>query len=233
MSHAFNIAIKEWEWVDDNPVKRVKKERVNNTIERWLSLEEEDRLLKVSPKWLHNIIVFAIHTGLRQSELLDLKWSQIDMTRGTLTIYEQKNRGVDTLPLSQTAMSILIEQQKISSGSDEYVFPNNNGNRKANRDLLEAFYTAMDRAHVKNFRFHDLRHTFATRLVQAGVGLLEVQKLGRWKTVSMVQRYAHHNPESLRASIQVMDGIKKPIITNLSQSQKKRSHAPHLRLVTG
>jgi len=234
MSHAFNIAIKEWEWVDDNPVKRIKKERVNNTIERWLSLEEEERLLNVSPKWLQNIIIFAIHTGLRQSELLDLKCLQIDLNRGTLTIYEQKNRDVDTLPLSQTAMGILIEQRKTSSCSDGYVFPNTIGGRKGNRDLLKAFYTAMKRANIENFRFHDLRHTFATRLVQKGVGIFEVQKLGRWKNTSMVMRYAHHYPESLRSSIEVMDTIKKQdFVTILSQSQKKRSNAPHLRLVSG
>jgi integrase len=90
----------------------------------------------------------------------------------------------------------------------------------------------MDRAAIKNFRFHDLRHTFATRLVQNGVDLYSVQKLGRWKNVTMVQRYAHHHTESLRAAIEMVVGIKKPIITNLSQSQKNRSDRPPLRLVT-
>jgi len=97
---------------------------------------------------------------------------------------------------------------------------------------MKAFHTALRRSGVKNFRFHDLRHTFATRLVQAGVDLYMVQKLGRWKTVSMVQRYAHHNTETLRNAIEVMDGIGKGIITNLSQRPKKKGHTPYLRLVT-
>ena len=95
-------------------------------------------------------------------------------------------------------------------------------------NLFRSFDDAMDRAKVENFRFHDLRHTFATRLVQAGVGMYEVQKLGRWKTPSMVMRYAHHNPESLRPAIEIMDGFSQNFIT----VPKKRGYKPVLRLVT-
>src|ERR1035437_573595 len=94
ISHAFNIAIREWGLASDNPVKMVSKERVSNNIERWLTLEEEKKLLNASPKWLQDIIVFAINTGMRQSEILDLKWSQVDINRRTVTILEQKNRCV-------------------------------------------------------------------------------------------------------------------------------------------
>jgi integrase len=232
MSHAFNIAIGEWEWIDDNPIRKVKKERTNNAIERWLTVEEEDRLLKVAAKWLQEIIVFAINTGLRQSEILDLKWSQVDMERKTIIILEQKNRCVDTLPLNENAIGVLKERQKHRLSQCDFVFPSNNGTRMSNRNLFRAFGIAADRAKVNNFRFHDLRHTFATRLVQAGVGIYEVQRLGRWKNTSMVMRYAHHNSESLRSSIEVMDESKEPFITNLSQSSKKRGYKPPLRLVT-
>jgi integrase len=86
------------------------------------------------------------------------------------------------------------------------------------RDLLRVFYPAMRRADVKRFRFHDLRHTFATRLVQAGCDIYTVQKLGRWKTISMVMRYAHHHPESLRAGIEILDRIPDGVSTVLAQS---------------
>ena len=82
---------------------------------------------------------------------------------------------------------------------------------------------------IKFIRFHDLRHTFATRLVQNGMDLYRVQKLGRWKNVTMVQRYAHHYPESLRAAIEMIDGVKKTIITILSQSQKNKVSMSPLR----
>lgn len=86
------------------------------------------------------------------------------------------------------------------------------------RNLLRAFYSAMKKARIEKFRFHDLRHTFATRLVQAGVDLYAVQKLGRWKTVSMVMRYAHHYPESLRPGIEVLDRVRQARSTILAQS---------------
>jgi integrase len=218
MSHAFNIATREWGLVNDNPVKKVRKERVSNHIERWLTLDEEKKLLQASPKWLQDIIIFAIHTGMRQSEILDLKWSQVDMEGQTVTISEQKNRCVDTLPLNETSMNVLEGRYKSDFQLENYVFPNTLSSRKGNRLLLKAFYVALKKSGISTFRFHDLRHTFATRLIRNGVDLYTVQKLGRWKTVSMVQRYAHHHPESLRAAIKKLDGIKKPIITILSQS---------------
>ena len=91
---------------------------------------------------------------------------------------------------------------------------------------------AVKKSGIRRLRFHDLRHTFATRLVQNGVDLLTLQKLGRWKEVKMVMRYAHHCTESLRAGIEVMDKIQYGVITNLSQSQKNRGHKSILRLVT-
>jgi len=232
MSHAFNIAIREWDLAKENPAKKVRKERVSNNIERWLTLEEEERLLKAAPKWLADIIVFAINTGLRQSEILNLKWAQVDMVRRTLTIYEQKNRSVDTLPLNKTVMDLLNEKMTLKEDVVEHVFYNNALNPVLFRNLIRAYKNAIKKAGIDDLRFHDLRHTFATRLVQGGVGIYEVQKLGRWKSITMVQRYAHHYPESLRSAIEVMDNCRKPVITNLSQQPKKEGYKPSLRLVT-
>lgn len=177
-------------------------------------------------------IVFAINTGLRRSEILDMKFSQVDFDQQTIIISEQKNRCVDTLPLNKKAVVVLRERQKQRLPGCDLVFPSNNGNRMIDRNLFRAFNSATGRAKVNNFRFHDLRHTFATRLVQSGVGIYEVQKLGRWKNNSMVMRYAHHNSESLRSSIEVMDGFKDEFITILSQSQKNKGSQAPLRLVT-
>jgi len=232
MSHAFTLAIKEWEWLSNNPVKKVKKERLPKPIERWLSPDEEERLLTKSPVWLREIIIFAISTGLRESELLDLKWSQVDTKRKTVTIFDQKNRDIDTLPLNEKAWSVLMDRMKHRTAHCDFIFPSARNTRIGNRNLLRAFYKAMEEAGIQNFRFHDLRHTFATRLVQNEVDLYAVQKLGRWKNVSMVQRYGHHNTESLRSAISVLDGQREPFITILSQSQKKRGQKPHLRLIT-
>ncbi len=220
MSHAFNLAIKEWEWLKDNPVSKVSKEKVNNMRERWLTLEEEEKLLNTSPKWLQELIIFSLETGLRQGEILNLQWPQVDLFRKTITILEQKNRGKDTIPLNERALEVLKAKAKVRHIKTNYVFHNNNGNRIGVGNLLRAFYLATKRANLKGFRWHDLRHTFATRLVQAGVDLYSVQKLGRWKNIQMVMRYAHHHPESLRAGVEALKKMREKISTNLAQSEK-------------
>jgi len=232
MSHAFNLAIREWEIIKDNPVQKVAKEKVRNQVERWLTDKEEERLMNVSPDWLRPIIIFAINTGFRESEILNLKWKQIDFSRREITISEQKNKQIDTLPLNDAAMKALKEKWNNHQEDVEYVFPSQNNTRISNRNLFRAFKSAKEDAGIENFRFHDLRHTFATRLVQNGVDIYAVQKLGRWKTMSMVARYGHFNTESLRPSIEVLDKVKEKIITNLAHYPKNKGHKPLLRLVT-
>jgi len=220
VGHAYNLAIKEWEWVRENPVGKVSKEKVNNFIERWLTIEEEVRLLALSPEWLRDIIVFAINTGLRQGEILNLKWPQVDLFRKTVTILEQKNNDRDTLPLNERTLEVLKSRAKVRHIVSNLVFYNSNGNRIEARNLMRAFYAATKKAKLEGLRFHDLRHTFATRLVQAGVDIYAVQKLGRWKTISMVMRYAHHYPESLRPGILALDKAPDKFSTILAQSRE-------------
>ncbi|HSL05923.1 MAG TPA: site-specific integrase, partial [Nitrospiraceae bacterium] len=180
--------------------------------------EEEGRLLAASPVWLQEIIVFAANTGLRQSEILNLQWCNVDLFRKTITLLEQKDGGRDTLPVNARTFDVLKARARVRSLKTDYVFYNGAENRMDARNLLRVFYPVMKKADVKRFRFHDLRHTFATRLVQAGVDIYTVQKLGRWKTISMVMRYAHHHPESLRAGIEILDRAPGVGVTVLSQS---------------
>jgi integrase len=221
MSHAFNLAIKEWEWCKDNPVSKVSREKVNNSIERWLNNEEEEALLTVSRKWLQELIIFAINTGLRQSEMLSLQWPQIDLFRKTMTIFEQKNEGKDILPLNKKALEVLKSRAKVRHINTSLVFCTPKGTRINARNLLRAFYTATKKVGIEGLRWHDLRHTFATRLVQDGVDVYTIQKLGRWKEISMVKRYAHHSPESLRSGVEVLDKVREKISTNLAQPNEK------------
>ena len=225
MSHAFNLAIKEWEWCKDNPVSKVSREKVNNSIERWLTDEEEERLLKASRKWLQELIIFALNTGLRQSEMLSLQWPQIDLFRKTVSILEQKNEGKDILPLNKKALDVLKLRAKIRHINTNLVFFTSKGTRVSARNLLRAFYIATKKAGIESFRWHDLRHTFATRMVQERVDIYTIQRLGRWKDISMVKRYAHHSSESLRAGVEVLDKVRKKISTNLAQSNEKGATA--------
>ena len=224
MIHAFNLAMKEWEWVKDNPVSKVSRERLNNFIERWLTFEEEEKLLAPSPQWLQEIIVFALNTGLRQGEILNLQWPQVDLFRKTLTLLEQKNKSKDTLPLNDSAIKVLKARAKVRQIRNSHVFYNGHGKKIAARNLLRAYYSAVKNAELKALRFHDLRHTWATRLVQAGVDVYAVQKLGRWKTMSMIMRYAHHYTESLRPVAEALDRMhRQKTSTKLAQSGAGRN----------
>ncbi len=216
LKRAFNLAVREWEWCKDNPVSRVSGERFNNQIDRWLSHEEESMLLTACPGWLKEIIIFALNTGMRQGEILDLEWSHVDLFRKTITIMRSKNGERRTLPLNKTTLELLKTKAKVRHIKGNYLFISQNGTRIIQRNLLRAFYQARETARIQNFRFHDLRHTFATRLVQAGVDLYTVSKLLGHKDVRMTQRYAHHCPESLRGGIEVLDKIS----TKLAQSEE-------------
>lgn len=221
LGHAFNLALKEWEWVKDNPVSKVSKEKNERMVERWLTLEEEKSLLAHSPAWLQELIIFSINTGLRQSELLNLKWGQVDLFRKTMTFLssEQKNKNSDTLPFNEAALAIL--KTKVRRIDTPFVFVSENSTRIDSRNLRRSFYTACKKAKIEDLRWHDLRHTFATRLVQAGVDLYAVKKLGRWKSLSMVMRYGHHHSESLRAGVEILDKVNSNFGTKLAQSDNE------------
>jgi integrase len=205
MSHAFTIAIREFEWLEKNPVSLVSKERVNNLKDRFLSLEEEVNLLAVSPLWLKELIVFAINCGMREGEILSLEWGQVDLFNKTLSIQEQKNGKKDLLPLNAGSMEVLLSRSRVRSLKTNLVFFSGAETKIDARNLLRALYSACEKAEIEGVDFHTLRHTFCSRLLQRGVPIYDVMKLGRWKDMSMIRRYGHLNSESLRPGIETLD----------------------------
>ncbi len=204
LRHALNLALREWEWIYKNPFEKVRIEKPNNKIERWLTTEEEQDLLKASLPWLREIIIFALNTGMRQNEILTLKWPQVDLRRRTATLLVTKNKEIRTVPLNQTATGLLESMGRVRSIS-EYVFTSQAGTKIDARNVLRAYYSARKAAKLEDVRFHDLRHTFATRLVQSGVDLYVVKELLGHKSITMTMRYSHHNPESLRSGVEILD----------------------------
>ena len=219
MKHAFNLAIKEWEWAKHNPVSRVTFEREDNQRDRWLTQEEETRLLKACPLWLREVVVFALHTGMRMGEILSLTWDMVDLFRRTVTILRSKNGDRRTLPLNDRVFALLKEKVKGQAAPSELLFPNQKGTQRDGHDLRRAFRKALTSAKIQDFHFHDLRHTFATRLVQAGIDLYKVQRLLGHRSSVMTQRYAHHSSESLREGVRVLD--QEEAITNPSHPDQE------------
>ncbi|MDA8103784.1 MAG: tyrosine-type recombinase/integrase [Nitrospiraceae bacterium] len=204
---SLNIAVREWEWLEVNPFWKVKIEQPKGHKERWLTLEEENRLLDSCPTWLRDIVVFALNTGMRQNEILSLDWHEVDFFRRAITLLVTKNMEKRTIPLNQTVLEFLKTKSKVRHISG-YVFSSSAGTKISPRNLLRAFYSARKKAGLEDVRFHDLRHTFATRLVQAGIEIYVVKELLGHKSLKMTMRYAHHYPESLRHGVDVLDRIR-------------------------
>jgi len=195
-------------------------EKVRNEVDRWLTSDEEARLMAVCSPWLREIIVFALHTGMRQGEILNLQWQDIDFARSTLVIMKSENGNRRTLPINSTVYELLATKQALTGATEGRVFGTPLGNPLKVRFLVREFCKSRDRAGIADFRFHDLRHTFATRLVQRGVHIYKVQRLLGHKTQHMTQRYAHHSPESLREGVDVLTGqrFSTSVSTKLAQS---------------
>jgi len=205
LSKAFSLAFKEWEWIKENPVSKVPKEKENNERDRWLTDEQERRLLENAPQWLIDIIVFDLHTGLRQGELLSLQWDRINLFRRTIIIQESKSGKPRTLPVNQIAFDILDERSKIRNIMNDLVFVSNAGSKIDRHNLRRAFNIAIKKAGIHDFHFHDLRHTFATRLAQRGIDIYKISKLLGHHSIEMTQRYAHHCPDSLKDGVQILE----------------------------
>lgn len=201
MRRMFNVARREWKWTKENPAADLSFVVGNrNARERWLSTEEEKLLLEkaANPGWLRPLLIMALHTGMRRGEILNLTWKDVDFMRRLVRVMKSKNGEKKSIPMSQTVLMTLKGVGKVVDISGK-VFP------ISVRSLREAFGKTLDKAGIKDFHFHDLRHTFATRLVQNGVDLYKVKELLGHKTIVMTMRYAHHYPESLRSSIDVLD----------------------------
>lgn len=217
MKKAFNLAIREWEWCRENPVSRVSMEKENNKRDRWLSCGEEDALLSAATPWLREVLVFALNTGMRMGEIRELTWEGVDLFRRTVTVFRSKNGERRTIPINQVVLDLLKARAKVRSLKTDFVFCSHTFTQLDDSHLRRAFRSAVKDAEIQDLHFHDLRHTFATRLVQSGVDLYKVQCLLGHKTHIMTQRYAHHYPESLRDGVEILERYHAPI-TNLSQS---------------
>jgi integrase len=193
LSHAFTVAVKEWQWCADNPVRKISKPKEPRGRVRFLSDEERRRLLEAckasSNPYLYTVVVLALSTGARRGELLTLHWPDVDLQRRVLTFRETKNGETRVVPVTGYALDILTQHAKIRRSNTDLVFPNATGRKPL--AIRNAFENAMERADILNFRFHDLRHTFASYLAMQGASLLDIATVLGHKTLQMVQRYAH------------------------------------------
>jgi integrase len=192
----------EWEWIDKVPKVRLFKE--SNNRERSLSVDQAQRLLRELPEHQRDVVLFALATGLRQSNVLGLEWSQVNLAQNHAWIqgWQSKNRRPISVPLNASALDVL-HRQIGKHPTRVFTFrgkPLNSANTKA-------WKAALVRAGITNFRWHDLRHTWATWHRQAGTPTHELQRLGGWQTSAMVERYAHLASDHLKSAATRLDDV--------------------------
>lgn len=201
----FNIAVKNG-WAVKNPASTtdVKKLRQENRVERFLQPYEEEILLsKCTSKYAHikPIIICALHTGMRRAEILNLKWENINLRTRYITLYKTKNGKERKIPVSQTLLNIFKE---LNNNKSDYVFVNPKTGQNYT-DIKHSFKGVCKKAEVFKLRFHDLRHTAATRMVSSGIDLATVQDILGHADLKTTQRYAHPVPERKLKAIEALD----------------------------
>jgi len=205
LSTLINRAV-EFKWIDNHElyrrpilVKGVKSERL-----RYLTEEEEVRLLDaIKDPLLKDIVIFALNTGLRKSEILNLKWDEVDLNLRCIVLGAEKTKSKrkHILPLNKSALEVIERRLKEKRSDCPYVFHREG---KKVRCFKRAFKRALILAGIKDFRFHDLRHTFASRLVQKGVDLYVIKHLLNHADITTTQRYAHLRLDNMRKAVEML-----------------------------
>jgi integrase len=196
LSSCLGFAVKELQWLERNPVERIKKPSEAKGRVRFLSDAELPKLLeacrKSKNKHLYLAVALSLTTGARQEEIMALRWPQIDLTRRLITLPKTKNGDARALPIVGEALELLKERDKVRSISDNRLFPPTKRAKKAEyMDLRDPWETALTEAKIADFHWHDLRHTAASAMAMSGVSLVEIAKILGHRTMQMVARYSH------------------------------------------
>lgn len=211
LSAAFNYARREWDWEIPNPASgRRLREPEGRT--RWITRVEANSLIyaaRMEYRAVHlpDFIVLALHTGMRRGEMLWLDWARVDLTNGLIHLTGEhtksgKRRSVPINAEARMALNNRAMYRAEHCPGSAWVFCNAEGNRIAS--VKHSFSSACRRAGIYDFRVHDLRHTCAAWLVNAGVGLHAVRDLLGHSSVKVTERYAHLSPDVIRAAVAVL-----------------------------
>lgn len=218
LSAVYTEAVKEWGWLDSSPMAKVTKPKEPRGRVRFLSEAEKKALLdacKASKNpYLYPVVVLALATGMRQGEIMGLRWHDVDLERGVIILHETKNNERRRIPVTGFALDLLRKHHDQRNTETSLLFP---GKRHMQRttDGAEPYYKPMDlrapweaalqKAGVENFLFHDLRHTAASYLAMNGASLAEIAEILGHKTLAMVKRYAHLSDSHITSVVASMN----------------------------
>lgn len=207
LSHVFTVGIKEFGWIETSPVSKITKPREAAGRVRFLSDEERSRLLeacKVSESpILYMVVVLALSTGMRCSELMNLTWSQIDFMRQQIILEKTKNKTCRTIPLANLALELLKQHAQGGGLKTNLLFPGKIPNKPI--AIRRPWLAAIKLAGIKNFRFHDLRHSAASYMAMTGSSLVDIGILLGHKRLEVTRRYSHLSQQHMSKVVERMN----------------------------
>jgi integrase len=219
VKHMFTKAV-EWEMVEEESLKRVRKVKLlqeNNSRLRFLSREECQNLINACDQHIRPIVIIALNSGMRKSEILNLTWNQVDLKHGFILLEITKNGDRREIPINMSLRNTLQNLPRRLDGG--FVFSNPKKG-KPYRDIRKSFPSALRKAAIQDFRFHDLRHTFASQLVMAGVDITTIKELLGHKSLAMTLRYSHLAPSHKARAVELLDTV-------ISETPKLTSQPAH------
>jgi excisionase family DNA binding protein len=202
MGKMFNLAVGEG-YLEKNPARKVKSfSEKDNLKERILTEKEEKKLMENCSDTLKSIIAVALNTGMRRAEILNLRWCQIDFQAKRIKVEKTKNGRVRFIPINDGLFKQILKR-KNENGQSAFVFLNP-ATKKPFLDMKTPFKRACRISGIEGLRFHDLRHTFATRLVEKGIHIRNIRDLLGHFSVTVTERYAHSNDEQMRKAVDAL-----------------------------
>lgn len=209
LSAAFTECVNDWQWLDESPMSKVRKPVEPKGRIRFLSEDDElPRFLKAckesSNAWLYLCMILSLSTGMRQGELMNLTWPNVNLKEGYIILYETKNGESRRVPLAGQALEFLREHAKVRRLDSELLFPSHDDPSKP-IDLRRPFKNSLTAAGISNFKWHDLRHCAASYLSMNGATLNDIAVVLGHKTLSMVKRYAHLSDSHVTSVVSSMN----------------------------
>jgi integrase len=225
LSLIFSLAVRNGK-VAGNPVRQVKRRIENNERVRFLDEQEEAtlraKIVEMYPDCEPEFDL-ALHTGMRRGEQYRLRWQDVDLKQDIITIDRSKHGEARRIQINSIARAALLKLRQRGDGVG-YVCPGLEGPR--NRDWRRWFEDVLSQVKIANFRWHDLRHTFASRLVMAGVSLRAVQTLLGHKRMETTLRYSHLAESHLRDAVERLTGKPTDTTTDTAQPAATRQKEP-------
>ncbi|MDB2613622.1 site-specific integrase [Chlamydiales bacterium] len=203
-SKVLSIAVKEWEWIEENPVLKISKPKESRGRDRFLNQDEILRLLvackESTTPYLYTIVSLALFTGMRYGEIVKLKWKDVNFDLEFITLHQTKNGEKRVIPITNEVVEVLKKCSTYGDAPNESIFKSRKKSSSAlPLSIRKSFIKAMKVAQIDSFRFHDLRHTAASHLAMKGATQGELMAILGHKSPQMTRRYAHYSQDHLRA----------------------------------